>query len=501
MKRTRDHFAIAAVLAAFVAAGSGALAAQDLVGRVKTKTLANGLTVILVERHGAPVFSALYGFKVGSVDEVPGITGTAHLFEHMAFKGTPKIGTSDYEKEKPVMDEVNRVGRELSLEIVKGDRADPVKLKGLRERLAALEKDQSRYIVKDEIDQIYNSAGGVGLNAGTGTDATQYMISLPSNRLELFCVMESERIRNAVLREFYTERSVIQEERKQTTEAVPARLLSEMFMSAAFIAHPYKNPVVGWASDIGSVTLEEAAAFKAKYYAPNNCVLALVGDVRPEAAFPLVEKYFGAIPRGEEPPVLRTVEPKQIGERRVLIEFAAEPMMVMGFHKANFPSPDDAAATVVAGILSQGRTSRFYRDLVQTKQIAASVNAGAGSPGGRYPNLFMVTAVPRFPHTNDDVEKAVREHLERLKTEPVGERELRKVKNNIEANYIRSMASNMGLAFTLLRYQLIYGDWGLYLKAKDMSEAVTADDILKFAKACFTVENRTVAYLVKKAAR
>jgi predicted Zn-dependent peptidase len=290
MKRIRDHFAIAAVLAAFVAAGSGAPAAQDLAGRVKAKTLANGLTVILVERHGAPVFSAVYGFKVGSVDELPGITGTAHLFEHMAFKGTPKIGTSDYEKERPVMDEVNRVGRELSLEIVKGDRADPEKVKSLRERLAALEKEQSRYIVKDEIDQIYNNAGGVELNAGTGTDSTQYVISLPSNRLELFCAMESERIRNAVLREFYTERSVIQEERKQTTEAVPARLLSEIFMGAAFLAHPYKNPVVGWASDIASVTLEEAAAFKAKYYTPNNCVLAIVGDVRPETAFPLIER-------------------------------------------------------------------------------------------------------------------------------------------------------------------------------------------------------------------
>jgi predicted Zn-dependent peptidase len=501
MKRIRDHFAIAAVLAAFVAAGSGAPAAQDLAGRVKAKTLANGLTVILVERHGAPVFSAIYGFKVGSVDELPGITGTAHLFEHMAFKGTPKIGTSDYEKERPVMDEVNRVGRELSLEIVKGDRADPEKVKSLRERLAALEKEQSRYIVKDEIDQIYNNAGGVELNAGTGTDSTQYVISLPSNRLELFCAMESERIRNAVLREFYTERSVIQEERKQTTEAVPARLLSEIFMGAAFLAHPYKNPVVGWASDIASVTLEEAAAFKAKYYTPNNCVLAIVGDVRPETAFPLIERYFGDIPRGEEPPVLRTVEPKQVGERRVTLEFAAEPRLLMGFHTPPFPSADNATATVVANILSLGRTSRLYRDLVQTKQLAANVSVGAARPGMRYGNLIMVSAVPRFPHTNAEVEAAVEEHLERLKAEPVGEKELQKVKNNIAAGYVRSMASDMGLASTLLRYQLLFGDWKLYLKAQYMYDAVTAEDVMRFANAYFTAENRTVASLVKKAAR
>ena len=499
MKRIPDYVAI--VLAAFISAGNGALAAQDLAGRVKTKTLANGLTVILVERHGAPVFSAIYGFKVGSVDELPGITGTAHLFEHMAFKGTPKIGTSDYEKEKPVMDEVNRVGRELSIEIVKGDRADPAKLKDLREKLAALEKEQSRYIVKDEIDQIYNNAGGVELNAGTGTDSTQYVISLPSNRLELFCVMESERIRNAVLREFYTERSVIQEERKQTTEAVPNRLLSEIFMGAAFLAHPYKNPVVGWASDIASVTLEEAAAFKAKYYTPNNCVLALVGDIRPEAAFALVEKYFGAIPRGEDPPVLRTVEPKQIGERRVTLEFAAEPRVLMGFHTPPFPSADNATATVVANILSQGRTSRLYRDLVQTQQIAANVSASAARPGMRYGNLIIVSSAPRFPHTNVEVEAAIVKHLDALKSEPVGDKELQKVKNNIAAGYIRSMASDMGLASTLLRYQLLFGDWKLYLTAQNMYDAVTVEDVMRFANAYFTAENRTVACLVKKAAR
>jgi predicted Zn-dependent peptidase len=500
MKQKQRSILTVFILTVLFVAPVGFLAAQSLEGKVKVKRLENGLTVILVERHGAPVFSTLYGFKVGSVDEVPGITGTAHLFEHMAFKGTPKIGTKDFENERPVMDEVNRVGRELSLELVKGDQADPGILKKLREELAALEKRQMEFIVKDEIDQIYNNAGGTGLNASTGTDQTQYMISLPSNRLELFCLIESERIKNAVLREFYTERSVIQEERKQTTEAVPMRLLYEMFMGTAFLAHPYKNPVVGWASDINSVTLEEAAAFKKKYYTPNNCVLAIVGDVWPEKAFPLIERYFGAIPRGDDPPALRTVEPKQLGERRVVLEFAAEPMMVMGFHKPTFPSKDDAAAMIAANILSLGRTSRLYKDLVRDKQIAASVNVGSG-PGLRYDNLVTVTAVPRYPHTNEELEKAVWEHLEKLKTEPVTEQELQKVKNNIEANYIRGMASNMGLAFTLLRYQLLFGDWHLYLKAKDAYNAVTADDIMQFAKKTFTIENRTVAYLVKKAAQ
>jgi predicted Zn-dependent peptidase len=487
-----------AVLAALIPIGSLPALAQDLEGRVSAKTLANGLTVLIVERHEAPVFSTVYGFKVGSVDEIPGITGTAHLFEHMAFKGTPKIGTRDYAKELPIMEQSNRVGRELSLELLKRDRADQEKVKKLRTQLGELDKQQKPFIVKDEIDQIYNNAGGVGLNASTGTDLTQYYISLPSNRLELFCLVESERMKNAVLREFYTERSVIQEERKQTTEAVPMRLLNEMFMAAAFMAHPYNHPVVGWASDIDSVTLEEAIAFKKRYYSPGNCVIVVVGDVYPEAAWPLFERYFGDIPAGDPVPPIRTAEPKQLGERRVRLEFAAEPMMLMGFHKPTFPSKEDAAAQVVANVLTMGRTGRLYKDLVRDRQIAVNVGAGS-SPGTRYDNLMTFSGVPRSPHTNEELEKAILEHLDKLKTEPVSDRELQKVKNNIEAGYVRSMASNQGLAMTLLRYQLLFGDWKLYLKAKDALNAVTPADVMQFAKTYLGNDNKTVAYLVRKA--
>ena len=478
--------------------GPGRLAGQSLEEKVTAHTLKNGLTVLFAERHGAPVFSTMYGFKVGSVDERPGITGTAHLFEHMAFKGTPRIGTRDFEKEKVLMAEIARVGREWSLELAKGDGGDKEKLARLRAELTKLEEEQKTYIVKDEIDLIYSNAGGTGLNAGTGTDQTMYIISLPANQFELFCLMESERIRNTVLREFYIERSVIQEERKQTTDAVPARLLNEMFMGAAFIAHPYNHPVVGWASDIHSVTLEEAQAFKEMYYTPNNCVLAIVGDIHPETAVPLVEKYFGDIPRGDDPPVFRTEEPKQLGERRVRFEFDAEPLLVMGYHKPTFPSKEDAAAAALAYILTTGRTSRIYKDLIQDRQLAVSVYAGQG-PGVRFPNLFSFNAMPRFPHTLEEVEKAILEHVEKAKAEPVTERELQKVKNNLEASYIRSMSNNFGIAMTLVRYQLLFGDWKLFKKYRELIAGVTAADIMDFAKTYLTPENRTVATLVKKA--
>jgi len=481
-----------------LALGPALLPAQSLEDKVTMHTLKNGLTVLFAERHGAPVFSTLYGFKVGSVDEYPGITGTAHLFEHMAFKGTPRIGTRDYAKEKVLMDKIAQAGHEWSVELARGDQGDKEKVARLRADLTKLEEEQKAFIVKDEIDLIYSNAGGTGLNAGTGTDQTMYMISLPANRFELFCLMESERIRNTVLREFYIERSVIQEERKQTTDAVPTRLLSEMFMGAAFIAHPYNHPVVGWASDIASVTLEEAQAFKQKYYTPNNCVLAIVGDIYPETAIPLVEKYFGDIPRGDDPPVFRTVEPKQLGERRVRFEFDAEPQLMMGYHKPTFPSKDDATASVLGYILTTGRTSRIYKDLIQDKQLAVSVSSGS-SPGARFPNLFTFNAVPRSPHTLEEVEKAILEHVEKVKTEPVSERELQKVKNNLDASYIRSMSSNFGIAMQLIRYQLLFGDWKLFKTYRELVGSVTADDVMAFAKTYLTPENRTVAYLVKKA--
>jgi predicted Zn-dependent peptidase len=472
--------------------------AQNLEEKVTVRKLKNGLTVIFAERHEVPTFSAIYGFKVGAVDEVPGITGLAHLFEHMAFKGTPLIGTSDFEREKAVLEAANRLGRELSLELLQADGANQDKIAQLKAQLAQVDKQQKQFIVKDEIDRIYKEAGGVGLNASTGKDQTQYYISLPANRFELFCLVESERIKNAVLREFYTERNVVQEERKQTTEAVPARMLSESFLGAAFVAHPYQHPVVGWASDIRSVTLEEAIAFKRKYYTPNNCVMAIVGDLDPEKAMPLVEKYFDDCAPGEEPPLVRTVEPKQIGERRVRYEAEAEPQLMIGFHKPCFPNRDDVVLMVTASVLTSGRSSRMYRDLVKEKQLAVDVNASSAVPGERFNNLFVISGTPRFPHTNDELEKAILEHLEVLKEKPVTETELQKVKNNVEARYIRSMESNMGLAMTLMRYQLIRGDWKLLLKMKDMVNSVTPEDIRSCARKYFVRDNATFAQLIKR---
>lgn len=470
---------------------------QDLESKVTTHKLKNGLTILITERHEAPIFTAAYAFKVGSVDEVSGITGVAHLFEHMAFKGTTKIGTKDYAKEKVIMDELNQVGREMSLESIKGDNADKEKMKKLNDKFLQLNKEQKKLIVKDEIFTIYNNAGGSGLNASTNSDYTQYFISLPVNRFELWCLVESERMKDAVLREFYTERSVVQEERKQAVEANPMRQLAEMFISAAYIAHPYGHPIVGWASDINSITLEEAAEFKSKYYVPNNCVISIVGDVYPQKLIPVLEKYFGDIKPGKDIQPLRTVEPQQLGERKITLSANAEPVMFIGFHKPAFPDKDDIILNVISAVLTQGRTSRLQKDLIKDKQIAFNINAGI-NPVQRYDNLFIFQATPRNPHTNEELEKAIMDHLDKLKTEPVTGEELQKIKNNLEANSIRGMKSNQGLAMTFMAYQLLYGDWRMYSRMKEVVNSVTPEDIMSVAKKYFTNENKTTAYLIKK---
>ena len=275
-----------------------------------------------------------------------------------------------------------------------------------------------------------------------------YMISLPANRLELFCLIESERIRNTVLREFYIERSVIQEERKQTTDAVPTRLLSEMFMGAAFIAHPYNHPVVGWASDINSVTLEEAQAFKQKYYTPNNCVLAIVGDVYPEKAIPLDREVFRGHPPRRGP--ARLPDGRAQAARR-----APGPLRVRRRAPAHDGLPQaDLPLEGRRHGLRPGLHPDHGPDVADLQGPHPGQAAGrlglrrAQSPGVRFPNLFTFNAVPRFPHTVEEVEKAILEHVEKVKTEPVSERELQKVKNNLDASYIRSMSSNFGIAMT-----------------------------------------------------
>ncbi len=276
--------------------GGAAASSGSLEGLVAEQRLANGLTVLVLPRPSSPTVSLQMTFRVGGVDEPAGGTGVAHLLEHMLFKGTRTLGTVDWGREREVLEAIEAAGRALDQERRKGARSDPERVEALRRRLGELQEAHRPLVVKDEIDGLYARQGAVGFNASTSADLTSYTVRLPSNRVELWARIESERMRDPVLREYYLEREVVLEERAQRFGADPAGVLYEAFLSTAFAAHPYRDPIIGWPSDLETLDIAETRAFYERHYGPDNCVVAAVGDVEPDSFFALMERYFGPIP-------------------------------------------------------------------------------------------------------------------------------------------------------------------------------------------------------------
>jgi predicted Zn-dependent peptidase len=471
-----------------------------LAERVIEHRLANGLTVLLVERHQSPVVSVNLTFGVGGVNEHNGITGVAHLYEHMAFKGTKTLGTKDYERERPLLAELDRLNAEIEQlrdQLQAAGQEDSPALQQKRQAFKGLQERADALVVGNEMALLYQRHGAVGLNASTGKDVTRYTVSLPANRLPLWAAVESDRMANPVLREFYKERAVVMEERRLRTEDSPNGLLYEAFAAAAFQAHPYGFPTIGWASDIQALTPAATVKFFHTYYGPAEAVVAIVGDINPPEVIALIERTFGKIPGTAPPPPVVTVEPPQRGERRAEVEFDAEPILAIGYHKPALGHPDDFVFDVLDSVLSEGVTSRLHHKLVREKRLAASVSTDSSFPGVRDPNLFVISAAPLAPHTTAELEAAIDEELERLKTEPVSSKELEKVLNNLDAGLLRSLRSNSGLAGQLAFFQVVARDWRYLLKARERIAAVTPADIQRVAKHYFVKSNRTVATLVK----
>ncbi|MBH0209607.1 MAG: insulinase family protein [Nitrospira sp.] len=480
-------------------------ASPSLADRVIEHKLANGLTVLMVERHQTPVVSINITFAVGGINEQVGQTGIAHFYEHMAFKGTRTVGTKDYEKERPILDELAVVGteleqrqRELAAKSGGGTADEQAAIASLQKRFAELQSQASQYVVGNELALLYQRHGGVGFNASTGKDLTRYTISLPANRLPLWAAVESDRMAHPVLREFYKERGVVMEERRLRNDDSPSGLLFETFTSAAFRAHGYGVPTIGWESDILSLTPAETETFFKAHYGPNRATIALVGDFNSKDVIALIEQTFGKIPASPPSSARMPVEPEQRGERRVEVEFDAEPSLVIGYHKPGLGHPDDDVFDVIDAILSDGLTSRLHRKLVRERRLAASVGSDASHPGARAPNLFIITATPLAPHTTAELESAIYDELERLKWEPVSPKELERVINNLDADMVRALRSNSGMASQLAMYQAVAGDWRYVLQSRDKVAAVTAADVQRVAARYFTKSNRTVGTLVKK---
>jgi predicted Zn-dependent peptidase len=486
---------VAALLAALLG-GSCAVRAQDLASfekRTTVKVLPNGMTLIVCERPEAPVFSYYTLVDAGSANDPQGASGLAHMFEHMAFKGTDRIGTTNYPAEKVALARVEVAYAAYDAELRKTVAQDPAKLVTLKKAFTDAQAAAQTFVVPNRFAELAEQNGEVGMNASTGEDSTQYFWSMPSNRLELWAYMESARIGHPVEREFYKERDVVQEERRMRIDSSPIGALEEQFLATAYVAHPYGRSGVGWESEISQVTATEAEAFHKKYYVPANIVIAVVGDVKASEAMPMLTRYFGAVPAGPRPEPMTTIEPPQFAEKAVVIHGQSQPVYMEGYHRPDYRDPDDSVYDAITDIVSNGRTGRLYRSLVRDRQIAQSAEGFSGYPGYKYPGLFAFFAVPLPGHTTGEIAQAIHKELDRLKNEDVTEEELAQFKTRARADTLRGLADNDGLAHQLAEYQTRFGDWRELFLELDKSDKVTRADVRRVANKIFVEQNRTTA--------
>jgi predicted Zn-dependent peptidase len=475
---------------------SWAAKAQDLTSfekRTTVKVLPNGLTLIVCERPEAPVFSFYTLVDAGSANDPQGASGIAHMFEHMAFKGSTEIGTTNYPAEKIALAKVEVAYAAYDAEYRKRVGQSQEKLAQLLKVFQDAEAEAQKYVIPNEFSAIAEENGAVGINASTAEDSTQYFWSMPSNRLELWAYLESQRIGQPVEREFYKERNVVQEERRMRVDSAPIGRMIEQFLATAYVSHPYRRPGVGWESEISQVSATEATDFHKKYYVPSNIVIAVVGDVKAAEAMPILERYFSKIPAGPKPEPMTTVEPPQVAEKFVTIREATQPFYIEGYHRPDYRDPDDSVYDAITDIFSNGRTARLYRSLVRDQGIAAEAEGFSGFPGDKFPGLFAFYAVPLPGHSPDEMRSSIHKELDRLRNEDVSDEELQRFKTRARADLLRGLANNEGLARQLAEYQTRFADWRQLFRQLDKIDAVNKADVRRVANKIFTDENRTSA--------
>ncbi len=408
---------------------------------VQTTTLNNGMKILIQEDHAIPNVAMYFFYKIGSRNERPGITGISHFFEHMMFNGAKKYGPKQF-------------------------------------------------------DNNMEMAGGNN-NASTGNDMTIYTDWFPSSALELMMDMESDRIRDLAFdpKIVESERGVVYSERRSSVDNNNSGILREQLDAAAFIAHPYHWPVVGWPSDIEAWTMDDLKAYFKIGYAPNNCTMVVVGDVSAQQVMALAKKYIEPIPRQTPPPPVRTKEPVQLGERRVIVKKPAQlPIQMIAFHVPGAKHPDSQVLNVISTVLSQGQSSRLYRRMVENEQLALSVNGRKGDTFD--PTIMTFTIQPRRGVDLARTEKVLYEELDRLAATAVPSEELQKAKNQILAGHYRQMKTIAGRASMIGHYEVYYGDYSKMFSIDQEIDKVTPADIQRVARTYFNEKNRTVATLI-----
>ncbi|HKC25270.1 MAG TPA: pitrilysin family protein [Thermoanaerobaculia bacterium] len=486
-------------------------AAQRL--EIQERTLSNGMRLLLVPRHEDPTVACGWVAHVGSANERPGITGISHLFEHMMFKGTRTIGTTDAAADLAVLEEQEKVRGEMREEeskmraslrrgeiedLTRPESATP-RWRDLQKRFEELVVKERNVLAKAEFERIYTKEGASGLNAFTNQDMTVYFVTVPKNKLELWFWMESDRLLAPVFREFYAERDVVFEERRMRVESTPTGYLDEAFDEMFWHGHPYTWEVTGYPSDIPQISKADADRYYGLFYAPNNVTAALVGDFDPERAAALAERYLGRIPRGKQsPPEMTTLPPKWQGEMRFSGQAETNPQVEMRWHTVPFGHRDSYALEVLESLLN-GRTGRLYKALVDRPDgIATETEASQSSQ--KYAGAFSIAAEAAEAHTPEEVERAIEAELARLRTELAPERELTKVKNQFAASAYRRLSGSTAILIQLLSYDGL-GDFQEMNAWPARIGAVTAEDVRRVARTYLTKESRAVAIYTRKAAR
>ncbi len=463
--------------------------------RVKEHTLENGMTFIVLERSEAPVISFHVYADVGSANESYGITGISHLLEHMAFKGTKTVGTTDYQAELKLFEKMDVLYDQMIIEKAKAN-PDTAAISKINHELDILREEAKEYVINNEYFDMMMQQGDAGVNAYTSADATQYINSLPSNKLEFWMSMTSDRFLNPVIREFYKEKDVVMEERRLAVESQPVGMLVEDFLGTAFKAHPYKHSVVGHMSDLEKIRRADVENYFYTFYQPGNLTAVIVGDIKAQEVFQMADLYFGRIPGGRKPEPVRTREPEQWGERHVKVEAKSQPILIAGYHRPAETHPDHAALEALANILGEGRSSRLWDVLVKQEKAAVQTGAFNGFPGSKYPNLIAFLAVSSHGRTSDECMELIEKEIEKIKQEPVTEMELTKFKQSQKKSIIDRMKSNSGMAAALAHYAVVHGDWRMTFNQIEAVDRLTAEDVKRAANIYLVNKNRTIAEII-----
>lgn len=539
----RSHATLLSLALACTAAAP-ALAQQV---EVEEFVLPNGMKFLLLPRHEQPnTITAGWVAKVGSVNERPGITGISHFFEHMMFKGTNSIGTRNPERDEEIRDRQNQIRDRMNaliwgdqyaryfdgeiddpwdpandteeLAALRGElkslmeeqqgRANAARIEEMRAQLADYDDEDARKrlesvidemeveqtsmgtVIKDEFDQVYTREGGSGMNAFTSNDVTFYFITVPSNKFELWAWMESDRLLDSVFREFWSERDVVHEERRLRTESTPTGIFQEQFQAMFWIASPYQWPVIGWPSDLNSYTYEDALEYWDTYYRPNNLVGVVVGDFEIDEIKPVIESYFGRLEGGaEEAPQVVTLEVPQMAQQRMSVTADVQPQVDIWFQGVPFRHRDRYALEMAAAILN-GRTGRLYKSMIEGDEIASTARAGVDAR--KYGGAFTLSAEVKGESTPEELETALLAEIERLKEEPVGDRELQKVRNQVAADSFRSLQQNFLLLLQLGYYEGL-GGWEEINEGPARLQEVTPEDIQRVAREYLDVGRSSIA--------